>query len=449
MNKTTKFSVTVAVALAAFSVAGAAFAQVAPQVQTQAATNIVNNQATLNGYLSSLNGYGSATVWFQYGTTGAYGSQTAQVNLATATTFSQIVSGLQQNTTYYFEAVAQTPGGITYGQQMTFYTNNNGNNNGTLGVQTYAATNVTQYQATLNGYLSGTSNLNSTTYLWFQYGVDTNYGSTSGQQTLSNSGSFSQTVSGLTANTTYHYRAVSQNGGIIQYGQDMTFYTTTNGNNGSCYYVNGVYTCGGNNNNCYYVNNVYTCGGNNYGNGTMTVTEQVINLTSGNLNWQNSVNANPNDLLSFAITIQPNGSEIDNVNVRDLLPAGLIYRGNLKLNTSNLSGDITQGINIGSVYANQPVIVSFQAQATSSNYGTIANPITVTSSNGGTQTATSSVYMTNNASVLGAATYIDTGLTNNLLTDSFLLPLLMILAGMYLYFSGNAYKLADWIKSKQ
>jgi len=49
--------------------------------------------------------------------------------------------------------------------------------------------------------------------------------------------------------------------------------------------------------------------------------------------------------------------------------------------------------------------------------------------------------------VAGAST-VSTGLTNNFLTDSFLLPLLLIAAGLWFYFSGEADMLADKLKSK-
>ncbi len=49
--------------------------------------------------------------------------------------------------------------------------------------------------------------------------------------------------------------------------------------------------------------------------------------------------------------------------------------------------------------------------------------------------------------VLGAST-VNTGLTDNFWVDSFFMPLLLILAGLWLYFSGKAFKFADWLKKK-
>ncbi|MGD0576850.1 MAG: hypothetical protein ABSA74_02125, partial [Candidatus Staskawiczbacteria bacterium] len=117
------------------------------------------------------------------------------------------------------------------------------------------------------------------------------------QQSLGYSGTFFQNIENLVPGTTYHFRAVAQGNYGTIYGQDMTFYTT----GGS---TNPIYT----------------------GTGTLSATKQVINLSSGNLSWQASVNGEPGDILSFAITLQAENQDIHNVFVRDTLPANLIYK---------------------------------------------------------------------------------------------------------------------------
>ena len=155
--------------------------------------------------------------------------------------------------------------------------------------------------------------------------------------------------------------------------------------------------------------------------------------------------------MSFAVTLQANGQDVHNIMVRDVLPANLIYRGNLTVNTnSNYGGDITSGVNIGTVYAGQSVVVAYQTQVASTanfSYGatTLSNNATVTSSESGTQTAAATVMV--NKSLVYGATTVSTGLTNNFLTDSFLLPLLLIILGLWFCFSGSALKFADKLKS--
>lgn len=509
-----KIAVLVFACLASLSFGAAVFAQTASQVQTNSATNIQNNSVVLNGYLSYYGG-SNTTVYFQYGTTSSYGYQTNPLTENAVSNFSQSVTGLTPNTTYHYRAVAQSGSGTTYGLDMTFYTNgsngggsatvtanagpslyltsgqnailqgsaydsmgylltyywsctggtlssfniiqpnytapyistpttytctltatdssgnsnssstiiylnSNGNGNGNNTVQTNSATNVYNNSATLNGYLNGNNYYN--TYVYFQYGTTTGYGSQTTQQYLTGTGAFSQIVTGLYQNTTYHFRAVAQTGssGLV-YGNDMTFYSSGNGNNGY------------------------------YGNGSLYVTKQVINLTSGNLNWQPSVSAKSGDILSFAVTLQPNSTNINNVYLRDILPVGLIYRGNMAVNTNtNYGGDITAGLNIGTLYANQPTIVTYQAQVATTYSSTLTNNVTVTSNEAGTQTASASVFVTNTPIVYnpGRPTYISTAETNNFLTDSFFLPLLLIVLMAWLFFSGRVYKFADWMKSK-
>jgi hypothetical protein len=128
----------------------------------------------------------------------------------------------------------------------------------------------------------------------------------------------------------------------------------------------------------------------------------------------------------------------------------------LAVNTNfNYGGDITSGVNIGTVYAGQAVVVSYQAQVAavgSFSYGvtTLNNNATITSTEAGTQTASATIIV-NRSLVYGASTSassVSTGLTNNFFTDSFFLPLLLIITGLWLYFSGEVYVFADWIKKK-
>jgi len=297
-------------------------------------------------------------------------------------------------------------------------------------VQTTYPTYIQNNSATLNGTLTCNNN-NYYNYscdstgatVWFQWGTDANYGSTSFQQSLS-SGTFMQQIANLNYNTTYHFRAVANINGQIFYGQDMSFNTN---------------------------------GSNNYnGSGSLTVTKKVINLSSGNLNWQTVANASPGDVLSFSIVLQATGNQdIHNVFLRDVLPASLIYYGSTTINSITNYNNPVSGINIGTIPAGGSEIVIYQAQVASASnftYGTttLSNNATVTSNESGTQIASASVTVTN-SQVYGASTSptsISTGLTNNPITDSFFLPLFFIILGAWLYFSGKIYKFSDWLAEK-
>lgn len=99
-------------------------------------------------------------------------------------------------------------------------------------VSTGSANNITLNSVTLNG----TVNPNGlSTGGFFQYGTTTSYGSTTASQVWgsgSSNISVNANITGLTANTTYHYRlmATTNNAGGTVFGADQTFTTGTSVN---------------------------------------------------------------------------------------------------------------------------------------------------------------------------------------------------------------------------
>ncbi len=93
--------------------------------------------------------------------------------------------------------------------------------------QTNAATGVTAAGATLNGTVNAN---NFSTTVTFQYGLTTAYGTTvtatQSPVTGSSNTVVSKGISGLTPNTTYHFRVVGVNAGGTVYAGDLTFTTT-------------------------------------------------------------------------------------------------------------------------------------------------------------------------------------------------------------------------------
>jgi hypothetical protein len=91
-------------------------------------------------------------------------------------------------------------------------------------VSTNAANKVTSSSATLNG----TVNPNGlTTMVHFEYGLTTNYGHNTTSRTYSGNLTrhVSANITGLTSNTTYHFRVVASTGGTTTFGGDRTFTT--------------------------------------------------------------------------------------------------------------------------------------------------------------------------------------------------------------------------------
>ena len=198
-----------------------------PYVNTQSATNLGETSATLNGFV---NPQGScATYFFQYGTSTYNYQSTYSQNVGCSTSgtnVSQYVTGLAANTTYYYRVVATNNYGTAYGSWVTFYTQGQ-NNNSQLQVATLAATNIGYSAARLHGLVS---NNNGTATVWLEWGGTQNLGFTTSRQYVSGySQSFSEAIYGLSANTTYYFRAVAQNSNGTVYGSILSFTTTSRG----------------------------------------------------------------------------------------------------------------------------------------------------------------------------------------------------------------------------
>ncbi len=199
----------------------------APVVTTTSATSIVQTGATLNGTVNANNL--STTVSFEYGTTTSYGQTTAAtpatVTGTTVTSVSGAITGLTANTLYHFRVKAVNSGGTTYGSDMTFTTSQIST---APVVTTTSATSIVQTGATLNGTVNA-NNLSTT--VSFEYGTTTSYGQTTAATPATVTGttvtSVSGAITGLTANTLYHFRVKAVNSGGTTYGSDLTFTTTT------------------------------------------------------------------------------------------------------------------------------------------------------------------------------------------------------------------------------
>ena len=190
----------------------------APTAQTQAATLVTASSATLNSYVDPSGA--STTIYYQYGLTTSYGNTTISGNIGTsAGNYGTSISSLSPGTIYHFRIVAYNSGGTTYGGDLTFTTSS-----AAPTAQTQAATSITTTSAELNGSINPNG---ADTTAYFQYGLTTSYGSTT---TSGDFGTTSQSVgynvTGLTPNTTYHFRIVATSSGGTSYGGDLTFITS-------------------------------------------------------------------------------------------------------------------------------------------------------------------------------------------------------------------------------
>jgi hypothetical protein len=193
-----------------------------PTATTGSASNVGQSTATIGG---TINPNGTDTQdYFQYGTSTSYGSNTTASDAGSGTSdesTSANLTGLTSNTTYHYRQVATSSAGTTYGADQTFTTTN------PPVVTTTAASKASRSSATLNGTVNPQGQ--ATTY-YFRYGTTTAYGlQTSPASAGSGTGvvAVNAQVSGLTADTTYHYQLVAQNAGGTSYGTDQTVGTTS------------------------------------------------------------------------------------------------------------------------------------------------------------------------------------------------------------------------------
>lgn len=184
-------------------------------VTTNNAIDITQSHVTLNGNLI----VGDANIssqGFQYKRT--TNSEYQTVSVSGSGDVSTTLSDLTPNTQYLFRIFC-TPQGCdpVYGQEKTFNTQS-------ISVTTNNATGITQTHATLNGNLNIGDAVISSQGFQYKKTTDSEYQTVS----VSGSGEVSTTLSNLTPNTQYRFRAFCTPQGCDPvYGQEKTFNTLT------------------------------------------------------------------------------------------------------------------------------------------------------------------------------------------------------------------------------
>lgn len=204
-----------------------------PLLSTKTASTITNSSAIVGGVIT---GNGGASViergvCFSSSSNPSIADNSVQSGSGTGT-FDCEITGLNQNTKYYFKAYAMNSVGIGYGEEKSF-TTLGGGGGGLPTVNTASVSNITQNSATSGGNVTdqGSSSVTAKGVCW----------STSPNPTLSNShtidgsgaGSFTSNITGLTANTTYYVKAYATNSSGSAYGNQVNF-TTQGGSSPGC-----------------------------------------------------------------------------------------------------------------------------------------------------------------------------------------------------------------------
>ena len=194
-----------------------------PTATTNNESNVKATSVTLN---ARINPEGLATTYyFEYGLTESYGAKVPVTPEAIGSGTSnilveQLITGLSKGTTYHFRVVAESPAGTVEGIDRTFKLES-------PKATTGAATAIKATQATLNGEVDPEG---SATSYYFEYGTTEAYGTkipVSPKSVGSGTSSIvvSQTPTGLSKITTYHFRLVAESEVGTTYGVDKTFTT--------------------------------------------------------------------------------------------------------------------------------------------------------------------------------------------------------------------------------
>lgn len=223
-NTHNKIILGLATVFAIFGMASVSFAA-SPTMLSMPATGVTQTQATLNGTFNA-NGTSPMDVRFEYGTTTKLGKFTTyNTQVSAYGSYSDTITGLAPNTTYYFRAMGVNATSPDYGTILDFTTSGYG----MPSAITLPATNISQTQATLNG----TFNSNGLSVdTWFEYGISSSLSGSSSTNIISQSstnGNMSETLSGLSPNTTYYFRAVSRSAGGTKRSNAILSFVTSNG----------------------------------------------------------------------------------------------------------------------------------------------------------------------------------------------------------------------------
>ena len=214
-----------------------------PTLTTNVATSISQTGATSGGNITSNGGADITARGVVWSTT-----QNPTISLSTKTTdgtgigsFSSNITNLIAGTTYYVRAYATNSAGTSYGNEISFATGNVQ----LLVITTSAISNITQNTASSGGNITsdGGGNITARGVVW----------STTQNPTISLStkttdgtgvGSFTSSITNLTAGTTYYVRAYATNSQGTAYGNEVNFITITP-NNTPSYPAGSVFCASG------------------------------------------------------------------------------------------------------------------------------------------------------------------------------------------------------------
>ncbi|HEY3372763.1 MAG TPA: fibronectin type III domain-containing protein, partial [Prolixibacteraceae bacterium] len=191
---------------------------------TTIATNITSTTATLGGEVTSDGGAAVTERGICYSLTANPTTSSTKVTIGTGIgSFTNTITGLAANTTYFVRAYAINSQGTAYGSEITFKTSIALS---AASLTTTVATNITSTTVTLGGEVTSDGGA-AVTERGICYSLTANPTTSSTKVSIgTGTGSYSNSTSGLTANTTYYVRAYAINSQGTAYGSEITFKTS-------------------------------------------------------------------------------------------------------------------------------------------------------------------------------------------------------------------------------
>ncbi len=197
----------------------------APSVTTSTASGVTDTEATLNGNVTADGGLAVTSRGFEYSTTNGFGIGTGTTTTSGSGTgtFNKALSGLTDNTTYYYKAFATNSQGTTWGSQQSFITLSSAVEP-TLAATT-AASSITATTASSGGNVTddGGDAVTARGSCWNTGGTPT----TADSKTTDGAGTgvFVSSLTGLASNTLFYIRSYATNSIGTSYGSGTSFRT--------------------------------------------------------------------------------------------------------------------------------------------------------------------------------------------------------------------------------
>lgn len=173
-------------------------------VTTDGTSAVGETSATLEGAVTDLGGASSVDVYFEYRNAGeTTWSATPVQTLSSTGGVTASVSGLRDGVDYEFKPVASTSDGYSDTGSIAGFTTVDH----PVSVATDGATGVDETSATLNGSLTDLGNADSVDVSFEYRRAGSSTWNATSTQSLTSTGDFSKTVTGLTSDTDYEFRA--------------------------------------------------------------------------------------------------------------------------------------------------------------------------------------------------------------------------------------------------